>query len=74
MNITSERLYPMPSTRVEVCGHCPELSVWHIETIDDKFGVWNDYECDVHAKQWWPTLFPAREVTPWVINNDVTDV
>ena len=57
MKIIGERMYPMPSTRVEVCGHCHDMSVWQIESTDDRHRRYIDFECDKHARGWWPRLF-----------------
>lgn len=39
------------------CGHCMGESVWRIDTTTPAGGRWTDYECDEHARQWWPDLF-----------------
>lgn len=32
------------------CGHCDALAVWKLVDSDG----FNDYECDEHAREWWP--------------------
>jgi hypothetical protein len=59
VDIAQERLFA--TTRMEECGHCYQTGVWLIESTTASGGIWNDYECDVHARRWWPHLFPALE-------------
>lgn len=33
-----------------LCGHCDALAVWKLVDSDG----FNDYECDEHAREWWP--------------------
>lgn len=57
IEIEHERLYP--NTRVMACGHCYKTALWRIDSTTASGGLWTDYECYDHARQWWPHLFPA---------------
>ena len=57
VKIERERAFAISS--IKQCGHCYRGSTWLIESITSSGGIWNDYECEDHAKQWWPHLFPA---------------
>ena len=49
----------VPYSGLYVCGHCDRLSVWNISSRANAGTTWEDYECDEHARKWWPSLFPV---------------
>lgn len=46
----------------KLCGHCHSSAVWEISSaMLTENATWRDFECDLHAKQWWPDLFHSEK-------------